>query len=298
MKVAAAGLGLMGAPIARRLLEAGHDVTVFNRTPGRTDELAADGATVAASLEDVWSTADVCFTMVTGDDALRAVTSGLFAGGRDRTVVDMSTVSPAASAEVAGAAAASGVGYLRAPVSGNPTVVRAGNLSIMVSGDRTTFETVEPTLRDIGPHVFYVGGGEEARVLKLALNLMIAGTAQLVAEALVFGEANGLDRATMLEVMAVSAAGSPFVKYKTAALVARDYSATFSLANMHKDLQMALEAAEQSGVPLPATSRVDELVQACIAAGMAETDLMGLLLQLQRDAGISSDVAAGSDRRV
>ena len=156
-------------------------------------------------------------------------------------------------------------------------MVRAGNLSIVVSGDVSTFEEVEPILRDIGPNVFYVGAGEEARVLKLALNLMIAGTAQLIAEAVVFGEANGLDRATMLDVMAASAVGSPFVKYKTAALVAHDYTSTFSIANMHKDLQMALEAADGTGVSLPATLLVDELLQACIAAGMEETDLMALL---------------------
>ena len=110
-------------------------------------------------------------------------------------------------------------------------------------------------LRDIGANVFYVGGAEESRVLKLALNLMIAGTAQLMVEAVVFGEANGLDRATMLEVMGASAVGSPFVKYKTAALVARDYTTTFSLENMHKDLTMALDAAGSVGVPLPATRR-------------------------------------------
>ena len=290
MKVAVAGLGLMGEPIARRLLEAGHELTVYNRTPGRTDGLVAAGATAASRLAGIWSTADVCVTMVTGDDALRAVTSDLFAGGRGRIVVDMSTISPAASAEIAEAAAAAGVGYLRAPVSGNATVVRAGNLSIMVSGDRGTFETVEPVLRDIGANVFYVGGAEQSRVLKLALNLMIAGTAQLMVEAVVLGEANGLDRATMLEVMGASAVGSPFVKYKTAPLVARDYATTFSLANMHKDLQMALEAAERVGVPLPVTLRVDELVQACIAAGMAGTDLMGLLPHLQRDAGVTPDI--------
>lgn len=290
MRVAVAGLGLMGEPIARRLLQAGHELTVFNRSPGRADGLAADGATVAATLADVWSTSDVCFTMVTGDDALRSVTSALFVDGSGRTLVDMSTVSPAASEEVAEAAESSRVVYLRAPVSGNPTVVRAGNLSIMVSGDRAAFDSLEPTLHDIGPNVFYVGGGEESRVLKLALNLMIAGTAQLIAEAVVLGEASGLDRATMLEVMGTSAVGSPFVKYKTAALVARDYSATFSLANMHKDLQMALAAGDRSGVPLPVTFAADELVQACIDAGMAETDLMGLLPHLQRSAGVQPDM--------
>jgi len=293
MRVAVAGLGLMGEPIARRLLEAGHELTVFNRTAERTQPFAAAGAVVASAPADVWATADVCVSMVTGDEALRGITGGdhgLFAGGDGKVLIDMSTVSPAASAEVAAGASAAGVRFLRAPVSGNPGVVRAGNLSIMVSGDRATFESVEPLLRDIGPNVFYVGDAEQARVLKLALNLMIAGIAQLVSEAVVLGEAHGLDRAKMLEVMGASAMGSPFVKYKTAPLVARDYTTTFSLANMHKDLAMALETAEQAGVTLPTTAQVDALVQDCIADGMSETDLMGLLLHLQVTSGVQPDV--------
>jgi 3-hydroxyisobutyrate dehydrogenase-like beta-hydroxyacid dehydrogenase len=287
----------MGEPIAERLLAAGHELTVFNRSPDRTAAFAQRRATVAPKPGAVWDTADICVTSLTDDDALRAVTGGgdglLSSSGSGRTLIDMSTVSPAASADVAREAEARGVAFLRAPVSGNPGVVRAGNLSIMVSGDRETFAAVEPTLRDIGPNVFYVGEGEQARVLKLALNLMIAATAELIAEAVVLGEASGLDRATMLEVMAASAAGSPFVKYKSPALVARDYTTTFSLDNMHKDLVMALAAAGDVGVPLPVTARVDELVQECIAAGMGQTDLMGLLPRLQRAAGQTPDL--GSD---
>jgi len=292
MRVAVVGLGLMGEPIAERLLAAGHELTVYNRSPGRTDALGRAGAHVAPTLEAVWDTADVCVASLTDDAALRTVADGVLARGRDgRILIDMSTVSPAASADVAGAAGASGIGFLRSPVSGNPTVVRAGNLTLLVSGDRGDFDRVEPLLRNIGPNVFYVGDGEQARVLKLALNLMIAATAELIAEAIVLGERSGLDRATMLEVMGASAAGSPFVKYKTAALVARDYATTFSLDNMHKDLAMALEAAGTAGVPLPLTARTDELVRECIAAGMGDTDLMGLLPQLQRAAGVPADVA-------
>jgi 3-hydroxyisobutyrate dehydrogenase-like beta-hydroxyacid dehydrogenase len=292
MRVAVAGLGLMGDPIARRVLEAGHELTVYNRTAERARPFAADGATVAAAPADVWATAEVCMSMVTGDDALRGITggdAGLFVGCRGKVLIDMSTVSPTASAEIAGAAAAAGVGFLRAPVSGNPGVVRAGNLSIMVSGDRTVFESVEALLREVGPNIFYVGDGEQARVLKLALNLMIAGIAQLLSEAVVLGEAGGLDRAKMLEVMGGSAVGAPFVKYKTAPLVARDYTTTFSLDNMHKDLAMALRAAAETGVVLPTTAQVDGLVQDCIAAGMGDTDLMGLLPHLQAASGLSPD---------
>lgn len=295
MNVAVVGLGRMGEPIARRLLAAGHEVSVFNRTPGRAARLVAEGAREVPSPRSAWERAEVCVTMIADDAALRAVTLGaeglLVEPPEGRVVVDMSTVSPAASKEVAEAAERSGVGYLRAPVSGNPSVVEAGNLGIMVSGDEATFRRLEPLLRDIGPNVFYVGAGEEARVLKLALNLMIAGTVELLAEALVLGEASGLDRATMLEVMGASAVGSPFVKYKTAALVADDYTATFPVSGIYKDLALALSAGHDAGVPLPVTALVQQLYQACLSTGLADADLAALVPRLRREAGL--EPAAG-----
>ena len=293
MRVAVIGLGKMGEPIARRVQAAGHTLAVWNRTASRAEALVAGGAQLLGSPADAWAHADVCVTMVLDDEALRDVTvrgGGVLASARpgdggDRVLVDMSTVAVGVSREIAEAAKRARVGYLRAPVSGNPSVVEAGNLGIMVSGDEEVFGSVEPLLRDIGPNVFHVGGAEEARVLKLALNLMIAGTAELIAEALVLGEASGLERARMLEVMGASAVGSPFVKYKTAALVADDYSATFTGAAMYKDLALALEAAHEAGVPLPVTAAVQQLVQACVSSGMAEADLMSLLPRLRREAG-------------
>ena len=292
MKVAVVGLGKMGEPIARRVLAAGHTLAVWNRTPSRADGLVETGAQLLARPGEAWGRADVCVTSVLDDEALRDVTvrdGGVLAdagGARgDRVLVDMSTVSVGVSREVAEAAVRAGIGYLRAPVSGNPSVVEAGNLSIMVSGGEDVFRAVEPLLRDIGPNVFLVGAAEEARVLKLALNLMIAGTAELIAEALVLGEASGLDRARMLEVMGASAVGSPFVKYKTAALVADDYSATFTTAAMYKDLALALDAGHEAGVPLPVTAAVQQLFEGCLSSGMAEADLMSLLPRLRREAG-------------
>jgi hypothetical protein len=188
MKVAVLGLGKMGEPIARRLLDAGHELCVWNRTPERASGLVAQGATVLSSPGEAWQHAEVCVTMVLDDRALADVTGELFRRPREGAVlIDMSTVSPAASRQVAEAASAAGVAYLRAPVSGNPSVVEAGNLGIMVSGDAEVFGRMEGLLRDIGPNVFHVGEAEEARVLKLALNLMIAGNAQLIAEALRIG---------------------------------------------------------------------------------------------------------------
>jgi 3-hydroxyisobutyrate dehydrogenase len=290
MQVAVLGLGKMGEPIARRLLGAGHHLAVWNRTAERASALADAGARVLSTPREAWEAADVCVTMLIDDAALLEVTTGpdgLLAPGNDgRVLVDMSTVSPEASRQVAEAATEAGVVYLRAPVSGNPSVVEAGNLGIMVSGDEQVFHRVEALLRDIGPNVFYVGGADEARVLKLALNLMIAGNAQLIAEALVLGEAHGLDRARMLEVMGASAVGSPFVKYKTAALLQDDYSATFTGYAMAKDLAMALAAAHEANAPMPVTATIQQLMEGCIGSGWGDLDLMTLLPRLRREAGM------------
>jgi 3-hydroxyisobutyrate dehydrogenase-like beta-hydroxyacid dehydrogenase len=290
MQVAVLGLGKMGEPIARRLVDAGHTLAVWNRTAERASGLADSGARVLSTPREAWDAAEVCVTTLLDDAALLEVTTGadgLLAPGEDgRVLVDMSTVSPDASRQVAAAAAEAGIAYLRAPVSGNPSVVEAGNLGIMVSGDEQIFRRVEDLLRDIGPNVFYVGGADEARVLKLALNLMIAGNAQLIAEALVLGEGHGLDRERMLEVMGASAVGSPFVKYKTAALLQDDYSATFTGYAMAKDLAMALAAAHEANAPLPVTATIQQLMEGCIGSGWGDLDLMTLLPRLRREAGM------------
>jgi 3-hydroxyisobutyrate dehydrogenase-like beta-hydroxyacid dehydrogenase len=295
VRVAVLGLGKMGEPIARRLLDAGHTLSVWNRTPARAAPLAEAGAQVLSTPREAWQSAEVCVSMVLDDAALLEIMTGadglLTPGSEDRVLVDMSTVSPAASRQVAEAAASASVGYLRAPVSGNPSVVEAGNLGIMVSGDEEVFARTEGLLRDIGPNVFYVGAGEEARVLKLALNLMIASNAQAIAEALVLGEAHGLDRAKMLEVMGASAVGSPFVKYKTAALVQDDYTATFTGNAMWKDLSMTLAAANEAHAPLPVTAAIQQLVEGCVGSGWGDLDLMTLLPRLRREAGLDPGLA-------
>src|SRR5262245_34446866 len=172
------GLGNMGTAISERLLDGGYPLVVHNRTPGRADELAARGATVAASIADLVGRADVVLTSLANDEGLEAVATDVLEAARPGTVlVDLSTVSPAASARVASIADAASVAYLRAPVSGNPTVVRAGNLSFIVSGPREALDEVEPVIRAIGPTIHHVGDGEQARIVKLAVNLVIGGVA-------------------------------------------------------------------------------------------------------------------------
>lgn len=284
-RLALAGLGLMGTAIAERLLEAGHELTVYNRTPGKSRPLEERGAAVADGLGGLLADNPVCITMVSDDAALEAVTTELFAGAQAGSLlIDMSTVSPAASARVAEAASAAGVRYLRAPVSGNPTVVRAGNLTIIASGPADVFAAARPLLEDIGPTVHHVGEAEEARVVKLALQVLVGGTAELLGEAIVLGEAGGVDRAALLEVLGSSAVGSPFVRYKTAPLLADDFSATFTTAMMLKDVGLILEFAQAGGVELPFVRRLRELLTTTIDDGHRDEDFMALYLSLRAQA--------------
>jgi len=276
------GLGNMGTAIAERLLEARFPLVVHNRTLEKTAPIAARGATVAATAPELAARVDVVLTSLANDDALEAVAADVIPACRPGTVLaDMSTVSPAASARVASLAAAASVDYLRAPVSGNPTVVRAGNLSFIVSGPRATLERADPVLRAIGATVHHVGDGEEARIVKLAINLVIAGLAQLMSEALVLSESAGVSRAALLEVMGTSAAGAPFVKYKTEPLLRDDFSATFTTALMEKDIDLVLEAAGENGVELPLAHELKQLLRSAIEAGYADDDFMALFLHLR-----------------
>ena len=272
--------------MAERLLDAGYELLVFNRTPEKAGALAERGAAVAKTAAELVEQVDVVLTSLANDEAFEDVAASVVAAARPGTVfVDMSTVSPAVSARVATLAETASVRYLRAPVSGNPTVVRAGNLSFIVSGEQETLVHVEPVLRAIGPTIHHVGDAEQARVVKLAINLMIAGLAQLMSEALVLGEAAGVSRASLLEVMGSSAVGAPFVKYKTEPLLRDDFSATFTTALMEKDVDLVLAVAEEVGVELPLAGELKALLVSAIEAGYAEDDFMSLFAHLRSASG-------------
>ena len=272
--------------MAERLLDAGYELLVFNRTPEKAGALAERGAAVAKTAAELVEQVDVVLTSLANDEAFEDVAASVVAAARPGAVfVDMSTVSPAVSARVATLAETASVRYLRAPVSGNPTVVRAGNLSFIVSGEQETLVHVEPVLRAIGPTIHHVGEAEQARVVKLAINLMIAGLAQLMSEALVLGEAAGVSRASLLEVMGNSAVGAPFVKYKTEPLLRDDFSATFTTALMEKDVDLVLAVAEEVGVELPLAGELKALLLSAIEAGYAEDDFMSLFSHLRSASG-------------
>jgi 3-hydroxyisobutyrate dehydrogenase-like beta-hydroxyacid dehydrogenase len=283
------GLGHMGTAFAERVLDAGFSLLVHNRTRQKAEPLAARGARVAASAGDLADRVDVVLTSLADDEALEAVAREVLRQARPGTVlVDLSTVSPAVSARVAAQAEAASVDYLRAPVSGNPSVVRAGNLSFIVSGPPEALDRVEPVLRAIGATIHHVGDGEQARVVKLAINLMIGGLAELMSEALVLGEAAGVSRGDLLEVMGSSAAGAPFVKYKTEPLLRDDFSATFTTALMEKDIDLILDAADDNDVQLPIARELKAILRAAVDAGYGDDDFIALFLFL-RSASRSRD---------
>jgi 3-hydroxyisobutyrate dehydrogenase-like beta-hydroxyacid dehydrogenase len=300
MRLAFLGLGRMGVAMARRLENAGFDLTVCNRSAAPTEEFALRGVRVAATARDAAARADVVLTMLTDGAAVEAVLLGddgaLTGGGPLPSIlVEMSTIDIASSRRIAKRAADLGVRYLRAPVSGNPVAVETGNLSIIVSGEAGALEDVRHILESIGPTVTLIGNAEQARVMKLGLATMIAGSAQMLAETLALGEAHGLGRAQMLEIIEVSAVGSPFVSYKSAPLVADDYAGTFTSRLMHKDLNLVRACADEVGLSMPVTALVEQLIQDCIDKGMGELDFMTLLPRLQHEAGLRTQLPMNSD---
>jgi 3-hydroxyisobutyrate dehydrogenase-like beta-hydroxyacid dehydrogenase len=276
------GLGNMGTAVAERLVDAGHRLVVHNRTPGKAAGLADRGADVAETPAALAAVSDLVLTSLADDEALVQVAGEVIAAAQPGTVlVDLSTVSPEASARVAAEAERVGVAYVRAPVSGNPSVVRAGNLTFIVSGPDDAIDRVLPVLLAIGPTVHRVGDAEQARVVKLAINLVIGGLAELMSEALVLGEGAGVSRRALLDVMGSSAAGAPFVKYKTEPLLRDDYSATFTTALMEKDVDLILDAAADAGVELPVAKELKSLLRSAVEAGYGDHDFMALFLHLR-----------------
>jgi 3-hydroxyisobutyrate dehydrogenase-like beta-hydroxyacid dehydrogenase len=276
------GLGNMGTAIGERLLDSGYDLVVYNRSPGKAKPLEMRGARVAETAESLAASADVVLTSLADDAALESVAAAVAGAARPGTLlVDLSTVSPAASERVAALCEPASLLYLRAPVSGNPSVVRAGELTFIVSGPPEAVERAEPILLAIGRAIHEVGEGEQARVVKLAINLVIGGLAELMAEALVLAEASGVSRAALLETMGDSAAGAPFVKYKTEPLLRDDYSATFTSRLMEKDIDLVLEIAENAGVRLPLATMAKSLIRSVIDAGYGDDDFMALFPYLR-----------------
>lgn len=272
-----------------RLLRAGHDVAVYNRTRAKTEPLVAEGAKAVDSPAELGGR-DLVFVCVASSDDLLAVLGGeggLLAGATPpRLVVDCSTVSPEASVEARRQCDEHGAEFLASPVSGNPKAVRAGRMTMAVSGPRDAFDRARPYLELLGQAVTYVGEGDVARLVKLCHNLFLGMTIQSLAEVIVLAEKAGVARSDFLDFLNRSVMGSAFSNYKTPALVNLDYKPTFTTTLLRKDFDLGLTMARSLEVPMPVAGLVYHLVQAGIGSGFADTDFAALIELVARGAGV------------
>jgi 3-hydroxyisobutyrate dehydrogenase-like beta-hydroxyacid dehydrogenase len=281
-KLGFVGLGVMGSRVVKRLLDAGHDVTGYNRTRSKGRWLVEAGMEEATSPRAVAEAADVTFTMVTNTAALRSVMEGpdgLLAGMKaGRIHVDMSTVSPAMSREMAERVKATGAAMVDAPVSGSVVTLEEGKLSVMV----------EPILRDIGPKVTYVGGNGLAVTMKIATNLSLAVQMLAFSEGVLLAEKSGIPREVAVDVLVNSVIGSPMVKYRGPFVLEMPDEAWFDCNMMQKDMNLALELGRELDVPLPTTAVTNELLTAARGMGLDRHDFAIVFDVLARLSGVAT----------
>ena len=283
-----AGTGRMGYALVTRLLQAGHDVAVYNRTRAKAEPLAELGATIVDTPAELGDR-DIVFTMVAGPEDVKEVllgSQGILSGERrPRLVVDSTTVSPGAGEELRASADELGVALLAAPVSGNPKVVKAGRLTICVSGPQDAWKEARAYLELLAGGVTYVGEGERARLVKVCHNLMLGVVAQCMAEITVLAEKGGVSRADFLAFLNDSVMGSTFTRYKTPAFVNLDFTPTFTPALLLKDFHLGFEAAHELGVPMPVAAATQEIVQGMVGLGYDDIDFAALLELQAKTAG-------------
>ena len=297
------GTGRMGTEMARRLLAAGCQVTVYNRTAAKAAALTGEGARLAENLTELAGCEIVFTTVGTPDDLIAALTGadGLLSGTQaPKIVVDCSTVSAEASARVRAGLAERGTALLAAPVMGNPSVVRAGKMTVAVSGPRDAFDEAEPYLAALGRGVTYVGEGEVARLVKLCHNLFLGVVAQSMAEVTVLAQASGISRETFLEFLNKSVVGSLFTGYKSPAYVNLDFEPTFTATLLRKDFDLGLAAARECEVPMPVAALTYQLIQSLVGRGYGDADFAALIVQQAESAGMEivserADISDGLD---
>jgi len=274
------GLGLMGHPMGANLLKAGHELTVWNRTASRGDDLVAQGAKRAASPRDVAAASEVILTIVSDPPAVESVLwgeSGVLAGLRRGSVlIESSTVSPGLEKRAAAAAVALGAEFLEAPVTGGTWGAEKGELVFMVGGEGSTLKRVEPVLGAMGKRWFHLGPIGAGQTVKLAMNLLLELEVEAFAEALALVTRAGVPGQSLLEVMQSSMGRSPVIDLKGAMMLKGEYKPSFPLRLMHKDLSLALDLGNQLGVPLPAAAASREVLSAVKGAVTEDVDFSAL----------------------
>lgn len=300
-KIGWIGTGRMGYAMAERLLKAGADVSVWNRTRSKAEPLTEHGATVVDNIQDL-ADRDIVFTIVSGPNDFIEVALGekgvLKGGGKlPKLLIDCSTISEEASHTVRQEAAKLGVTMLDACVSGNDKAVTGGALSVVSSGDKDAFDIAEPYLQALGRSVDYVGEGENARIVKICHNVFLGIVAQTMAEITVLAEKNGVPRHSFLNFINNSVMGSTFTKYKTPAYVNLDMTTTFTPVLLRKDMDLGLAAARDLGVPMPVSAAARETVQTLIGNGYVDCDFAALIKLQAANSGLEiepEDVEVGT----
>jgi len=274
------GLGAMGSRLARRLLDAGNDVYGTDRTKTHAESLIERGMQWRETPREAAGAADIVFSMVTDDAAVRAITSGpdgILAGLKPGNVyLDVSTISPRTSRAIAAQVRATGAEMLDSPVSGSIPQAETGTLAIMVGGDEHAFEVAEPLLRELGQTVTHVGTNGQGLLLKLAINISLAVQTLAFSEGLLLAERGGIDRRIAADVMSTSSIGSPMLKARLPLLLDLPEQAWFDVTMMHKDIRLALEAAEELALPLPSAGVADQMLTTAGEHGYAHRDLASL----------------------
>jgi 3-hydroxyisobutyrate dehydrogenase-like beta-hydroxyacid dehydrogenase len=287
------GLGVMGSRMVNRLLDKGHTVTGYNRTRSKAQWLIDRGMRWADSPREVVEAAGITFSMLTDSAALEEVVAGpggVLAGiAPGKIFIDMSTVSPAISRELADRVRAKGGEMVDAPVSGSVITLEQGKLSVMVGGRPDTFEVVKPLLLDLGPKVTHVGANGLALVMKIATNLSLAVQMLAFSEGVLLAEKSGIARETAVDVLTHSVIGSPMVQYRGPFVLKMPGEAWFNVNMMQKDMLLALELGRQVNVPLPTTSATNQLLTAARGLGLADRDFAIVFEVLARLSGIGAD---------
>jgi 3-hydroxyisobutyrate dehydrogenase-like beta-hydroxyacid dehydrogenase len=287
------GTGRMGAPMARFIRTAGYPVVVFSRDATKRRKLTALGAQEMQTVADCARSADVVFTSLTDDNALRDVAlgpQGLLANAKPGAIfADTSTVSVEASVDIAREAQRLGIAYLRIPISGNAASAETGDVTALVSGPEHAWKTVQPIVATFSKIQIYLGDSDQARTMKLVVNALVINTAQALAEALALGRKSGLQWNSMLETLAQSTIASPWLKAKIALMKPRDFTPTMTTRLILKDIDLMLDAARAHDVSMPLTAATRQLLQAAIGAGYAQEDYMATIKLLEAQAGLPTD---------
>jgi 3-hydroxyisobutyrate dehydrogenase-like beta-hydroxyacid dehydrogenase len=286
------GLGAMGAGIARRVMDADHPLVVWNRTQGKAQDLLDAGATWGGTPRETATRSDVLFTMLTNTAAVEAAAGGadgILAGLRPGTVwCDLSTISPEASVALSARVAETGASFLDTPVSGSPATLAAGQMSVMVGGERAAFEHVESVLHAIGPKVTYIGPAGHAILSKVAINLALVVSVTAFAEAVTLVEKAGVDRAAVVDAALKSVIASPVIGYR-APLLVDDTDVFADVELQQKDLVLAQELGRRLGAAVPTCSAASEMLSAARSSPLKDRDFLVSVADVyRRVAGVTA----------